>query len=101
MRVYSRGGHDWSKQLPTIADALRVLPVTSATLDGEGVICGPDGKSDFDRMRACLSRNGTREAFLYAFDPLELDGHDLRDESCHVRQAALNKLRDPAQARSR
>ena len=52
-------------------------------------------------IRSRTNRLGTREAFLYAFDPLELDGHDLRDESCHVRQAALNKLRDPAQARSR
>ena len=52
-------------------------------------------------IRSRTNRLGTREAFLYAFDPLELHGHDLRDESCHVRQAALNKLRDPAQARSR
>jgi ATP-dependent DNA ligase len=44
-------------------------------------------------IRSRTNRLGTREAFLYAFDPLELHGHDLRDESCHVRQAALNKLR--------
>ena len=49
-------------------------PVRSAVLDGEGVICGPDGKSDFDRMRACFSRQGAPKAFLYAFDLLELDG---------------------------
>jgi len=48
--------------------------VRSAVLDGEGVICGPDGKSDFDRMRACFSRQGAPKAFLYAFDLLELDG---------------------------
>ncbi len=73
MRVYSRGGHDWSKQLPAIAEVLRALPVHTLVLDGEGVICGPDGKSDFDRMRACFSRNGAPEAFLYAFDVLEVD----------------------------
>jgi bifunctional non-homologous end joining protein LigD len=43
VRVYSRGGHDWSKQLPAIADALLALPVRSVVLDGEGVICGPVG----------------------------------------------------------
>src|SRR6478609_2067075 len=67
VRVYSRGGHDWSKQLPAITEALEALPVCSVVLDGEGFICGPDGKSDFDRMRACFSRNRAPEAFLYAF----------------------------------
>jgi len=92
VRLFSRGGHDWSKQLPAIVDAMQALPVTSATLDGEGVICGPDGKSDFDRMRACFSCNGAPEAFLYAFDLLELDGRDLRDEPWHVRRTALSQL---------
>jgi bifunctional non-homologous end joining protein LigD len=53
------------------------------------VICGPDGKSDFDRMRACFSRNGVPEAFLYAFDLLELDGRDLRKEPWARRRALL------------
>jgi hypothetical protein len=43
------------------------LPVRSATLHGEGVICGPDGKSDFDRMRACFSRNGAAGGDRFAF----------------------------------
>src|SRR5271166_2665227 len=56
VRIHSRGGHDWSERLATITEALQALPVRSVVLDGEGVICGPDGKSDFDRMRACFSR---------------------------------------------
>jgi hypothetical protein len=55
-RCPSGGGHDWSKQLPAIVDAMHALPVRSMALDGEGVICGSDGKSDFDRMRACFNR---------------------------------------------
>jgi hypothetical protein len=50
-------------------------------LDGEGVICGPDGVSDFDCMRAVFSRKGSPDVFLYAFDVLELDGRDLRPQS--------------------
>ena len=63
------------------AAALRALPVRSVILDGEGVICGPDGFSDFDRMRAVFSRKGSPDVFLYAFDVLEMDGHDLRAQS--------------------
>ena len=57
------------------------------------MICGPDGKSDFDRMRAVVfSRQGAREAFLYAFDLLELDGRDLRNEPWAHRRALLEQL---------
>ena len=38
VRVFSRDGKDWSNKVPAIVDALRALPVTSATLDGEGVL---------------------------------------------------------------
>jgi bifunctional non-homologous end joining protein LigD len=50
------------------------------------------GKSDFDRMRACFSRNGAPDAFLYAFDLLELDGRDLRNEPWARRRALLVQL---------
>jgi bifunctional non-homologous end joining protein LigD len=94
VRVYSRGGHDWSERLPAITAALLALPVRSVVLDGEGVICGPDGKSQFDRMRACFSRHGAPEAFLYAFDLLELDGQDLRTKPWAARREALVSLLD-------
>ena len=92
VRIYSRGGHDWSERLPGITQALLTLPVRSVVLDGEGVICGPDGKSDFDGMRACFSRNGAPEAFLYAFDVLEIDSRDLRAKPWGARRDVLVEL---------
>jgi bifunctional non-homologous end joining protein LigD len=97
VRAFTRGGHDWSAQVPAVTEAMRALPVRSVTLDGEAVVCAPDGRSEFDRMRAVFGRNGSSEAFLYAFDLLELDGRDMRDEPWHVRRAALTQLlRDSA-----
>jgi bifunctional non-homologous end joining protein LigD len=78
--------------MPLIAEALAKLRVNSVTLDGEGVACRPDGVSDFDRLRAALGRKGSRDAFLYAFDLLELDGHDLRREPWDVRRETLASL---------
>jgi ATP-dependent DNA ligase len=67
-------------------------------LDGEGVICGPDGVSDFDRMRGMFSRKGgSPDVFLYAFDVLELDGRDLRAQSWDARRALLTQLLDRCQ----
>jgi bifunctional non-homologous end joining protein LigD len=83
---------DWSAQLPTIFEAMRALPVTSVTLDGEVVICGSDGLSQFDRMRAVFGRRGSRKAFPYAFDIIELDGRDLRGERWYARRTMLVRL---------
>ena len=79
------------------AAALRALPVRSAIFDGEGVICGPDGVSDFDRMRAVFGRKGSPDVFLYAFDVLELDGRDVRSQIWDARRSLLTQLLDRCQ----
>ena len=87
VRVFSRQGIDWTDRVPLIAEALQALRVKSVIVDGEGVVCRSDGVSDFDLLRA-----GSREAFLYAFDLLELDGTDLRREPWETRRARLASL---------
>lgn len=93
VRVFSRNGRDWSDKVPAILEAMQALPVTSATLDGEGVVVDDRGLTDFERLRAALaSRGGSRAVFLYGFDLLELDGHDLRREPWEIRRATLTGL---------
>jgi bifunctional non-homologous end joining protein LigD len=92
VRVFSRRGHDWTDRVPLIAEALAKLRVKSVTLDGEGVVCSPSGVSDFDRLRAAVGRRGSRDAFLYAFDLLELDGQDLRRGPWDVRRETLTSV---------
>ena len=78
LRIFSRRGHDWTGRVPGIARALALLPVASVTIDGEGVACGPDGVSDFERMRAAV-RKGSRDAFLWpapGFTDTEIRCHD-------------------------
>jgi bifunctional non-homologous end joining protein LigD len=75
VRLFTRRGYDWSGRYPAIVVTAMQLRATSFTLDGEAVVCGPDGIAIFD----ALHRRGTvSEAMLYAFDLLELDGEDLR-----------------------
>ena len=68
------------------------FPVKSVTIDGEGVVCGSNGVSDFELLRAAVGRKGARNAFLYAFDLLELDGVDLRCEPWETRRTTLAGL---------
>jgi bifunctional non-homologous end joining protein LigD len=71
VRLFTRRGYDWSGRYPAIAVTATLLRAKSFTLDGEAVVCGPDGVAVFD----ALHRRGTvTEAMLYAFDLLELDG---------------------------
>jgi bifunctional non-homologous end joining protein LigD len=92
VRVFSRHGHDHTNRAPAIAEALMALNVKSVTIDGEGVVRGPDGVTDFNRLRAALGRKGSRQAFLYAFDLLELNGEDLRRETWETRRTLLVML---------
>jgi bifunctional non-homologous end joining protein LigD len=48
--------------------------------------------SQFDRMRVVFGRRGSREACLYAFDLMELDGQDLRGKRWDHRRAWLAQL---------
>jgi bifunctional non-homologous end joining protein LigD len=89
VRVFGRIGRDWIDRVPLIAEALAKLRVRSVTLDAEGVTCREDGISDFDKLRAVVGRLGSGDAFLYAFDLLEINGTDLRRDSWEVRRATL------------
>ena len=72
-----------------IVEALRSLRVRSITIDGEAVVCGKDGKSDFDRLH---SRAHDQAVCLHAFDLIELDGEDLRLAPLERRKGRLERL---------
>jgi bifunctional non-homologous end joining protein LigD len=76
VRLFTRRGYDWSVRYPTIVMTAMQLRAMSFTLDGEAVVCGPDGVAIFDALHR---RHTVSEAMLYAFDLLELEGKDLRD----------------------
>jgi ATP-dependent DNA ligase len=63
--------------------------VQSVALDGEAVVCGDDGVSDFDRLH---SQACDEQVVLYAFDIMELNGDDMRQEPLEERKAKLEKL---------
>jgi bifunctional non-homologous end joining protein LigD len=89
VRLFTRKGYDWSDRYPAIAVTAMKLRAQSFTLDGEACVCGPDGVTVFDD----LHRRGTvREAMLYAFDLLGLDGEDLRGVPLSDRKKRLARL---------
>ena len=59
-----------------MAEAVNHLKVRSGLIDGEVVCCDAQGVAAFQLLR---HRRNKPQAFLYAFDLLELNGADLRN----------------------
>jgi bifunctional non-homologous end joining protein LigD len=78
-------------QFAPIAAALAKLKARNAILDGEAVVLDEQGKADFGALRGELTGGSARLRF-YAFDPLELDGADLRPMPLAERKRRLGKL---------
>jgi bifunctional non-homologous end joining protein LigD len=89
VRLYTRGGYNWTDKYPQIVEALSSLRVHSCIIDGEAVWAGTDGKSDFDRLH---SGGFDHQVFLYAFDLLELNSEDYRQHPLEQRKAKLEKI---------
>jgi ATP-dependent DNA ligase len=89
VRCFTRGGFDWADRFPAIVEAARSIRADSFMIDGEAIVCRPDGLSDFDALR--FGRRA-HEVMLVAFDLIELEGEDLRDEPLERRKQRLAKL---------
>jgi ATP-dependent DNA ligase len=89
VRLFTRNGYDWSDRYPLIVEAALRNRATSFVIDGEAVLLGVDGISDFNGLH---SRRHDDEVQLYAFDILALDGEDLRNLPLHLRKNNLARL---------
>src|SRR3954471_296276 len=89
IRLITRGGHDWSSRFSAVVEAVNRLRARSFLIDGEVVVCRPDGVSCFNLLR---SRQHDSDAFLYAFDLLELNGKDVRRVPIEGRKLMLSDL---------
>lgn len=76
------------KSFAPLATALSGLKVKDAILDGEIVVLGPDGRSQFME----LMRRRTQNALFYAFDLVGCEGVDLRPLPLLDRLAALAQV---------
>jgi hypothetical protein len=89
VRLLTRNGHDWSGRYPWIVESALKNRHTQFVIDGEAVILGVDGISDFNGLH---SRQQDEDVQLYAFDVLALDGEDLRGLPLSMRKTNLAQL---------
>ncbi len=92
IRILTRNGYDWTSRFPLIWSAANNLRAKSFLIDGEAVACDDSGLAVFQRLR---KREDDASVFIFAFDLVLLNGHDLRREPIEVRKAALERLLRP------
>jgi bifunctional non-homologous end joining protein LigD len=89
VRLITRGGYDWTKRFPWIVEAALKNRRSQFVIDGEAVILGVNGVSDFNALH---SRKQNNEVQLCAFDVLAMDGEDLRSLDLSKRKTNLDRL---------
>jgi len=70
VRLITKGGYDWSKRYPWIVEAALKNRQKHFVIDGEAVILGVEGRSDFAALHSAL--NPKSITFFVAFLPLFL-----------------------------
>ncbi|GHC75570.1 DNA ligase D [Limoniibacter endophyticus] len=93
VRLLTRSGLDWTEKFGMeLRKAFAALPLQTAMVDGELVVEGNGGASDFSALQADLSEGRNDRFIFYAFDLLHLDGRDLRNAPLSERKQVLKKL---------
>jgi ATP-dependent DNA ligase len=89
VRLITRGGYNWTDRYPWIVESALKNRIRQFVIDGEAVVLGVDGVSDFEALH---SRQHDEEVQLYAFDIVALDGEDLRGLPLSLRKTNLARL---------
>ena len=94
--IYTRNGHDWTRQFKVILPPLQALTKGSALIDGEIVAIDSQGRTNFSMLKTGIAAGMPLK--FYAFDLLELNGEDLSNRPLLQRKERLEALlgtRDP------
>jgi bifunctional non-homologous end joining protein LigD len=92
IQVRVRRGGLIQRNLPEVVESLRRLPVEHVVLDGELVVPGPDGQTDFDAACDRLRSPEGPLVTVFVFDVLALEGEDLRARPLLERKALLQRV---------
>jgi ATP-dependent DNA ligase len=91
VHLLTKEGHDWTARYPWIVESALRNREKHFVIDGEAVVLGIDGISDFEALH---SRRHDEEVQLYAFDVLAMGGEDLAKLPLKLRKTNLARLLD-------
>lgn len=89
VQILTRSGLDWTHRIPAVAQAVAALPAAKLTLDGEVVVLGADGTTNFADLQASFQEGANNPLTYFCFDLLHIDGRNPRDLGLRQRKALL------------
>ncbi len=89
VQMLTRSGLDWTHRIPEVAQAVAALPVKSLTLDGEVVVLGPDGTTNFADLQASFQEGAKNPLTYFCFDLLHIEGRNPRGLDLRQRKSLL------------
>lgn len=101
VRLFTRGGHEWSARLPRLTAAIAALNAGSAWLDGELVYLDDDGVSRFEPLAGCIRSRSESRLYYQIFDLPWINGRDLTHSPLLDRKRRLSAVLADAPARLR
>ncbi|HEY1273483.1 MAG TPA: ATP-dependent DNA ligase [Thermoleophilaceae bacterium] len=96
VRIYTRNLNEITENLPGIVEAVRMLPVAQAVLDGEALWMSEQGPAAFQDTVSQIDSDAPPEGIVtFLFDLLHLDGEDLLDTPLEERAERLERIAAP------
>lgn len=92
VKLCTRNGHDWTRKLKPLADALATLGLDSAWLDGEIVVMNAAGVPDFNALQNAMDASRSATIVYFVFDAPFLGGYDLRAVPLASRRDIVGKV---------
>lgn len=92
VRLLTRNGHDWTRPLGPLAQAVAALDTGPAWLDGEIVVLNEQGVPDFNRLQNAIDTRRSEDITYFLFDLPFHGGLDLRAVPLATRRARLQAL---------
>jgi bifunctional non-homologous end joining protein LigD len=98
IKLFTRNGNDWTKQLPVLAASLAKMKLPQGWYDGEIVALDRNGMPDFQTLQQAFDGANTQSLIYYLFDLPYCGGYDLRAVPLAERRHALASLLTDAPA---
>ncbi|HEY4316169.1 MAG TPA: DNA ligase D [Herbaspirillum sp.] len=92
LKLFTRNGNDWTKQLPGLAASLAKMKLPAGWYDGEIIALDRNGMPDFQTLQQAFDGSNTQGLIYYLFDLPYCGGYDLRSVPLRERRQALASL---------
>lgn len=96
VKLFTRNGHDWTSKVQHLADAIASMKLNPGWLDGEIVVLGENGGTDFQALQNAFQRGRTSSIVYFFFDIPFYGGYDLRGVPLMERRELLEDLLNEA-----